>query len=65
MVENLVRKLPNPSNKYGVLPGAQYYSHLALTKTDILPTEKDYVFKILRDIDTSKAAGVTRFLEDF
>ena len=48
---------------------AQYYNHLALTrKFDLLPTEKDYVFKILRDIDTSKAAGVNRlpgrFLED-
>ena len=32
VVENLVSKLPNPSNKYGVLPVAQYYSHLALTK---------------------------------
>ena len=29
---NLVSKLPNPSNKYGMLSVAQYYSHLGLTK---------------------------------
>ena len=62
-------KLPNPSNKYGVLSVAQYYGHLGLTKTsDLLPTEKDYVLKILRDINTSKAAGIDRlpgrFLKD-
>ena len=62
MAENLVNKLLNPSYKYGVFPVAQYYSHLGLTKKfDLLPTEKDYVFKILRDIDTSKAAGINRF----
>ena len=38
---------------------AQYYSHLVLTKKfDLLSTEKDHVLKILRDIDTSKAAGI-------
>ena len=53
-----IDNLPNPSNKYGVLPVAQYYSHLGLTKKfDLLPTKK----RILRDIDTSKAAGINRF----
>ena len=28
LAENLVSKLPNPSNKYRVLSVAQYYSHL-------------------------------------
>ena len=69
MAENLVNKLLNPSYKYGVFPVAQYYSHLGLTKKfDLLPTERDYVFTILRDIDTSKAVGVNRlpgrFLKD-
>ena len=32
LADNLVSKLPNPSNKYGVLSVAQYYSHLRLTK---------------------------------
>ena len=69
LAENLVSKLPNPSNKYGVLSVAQYYSHLGLTKKfELLPTEKDYILKILRDIDTSKAAGIDRlpgrFLKD-
>ena len=61
LAENLVSKLPNPSNKYGVLSVAQYYSHLGLTKKfDLLPTEKHYVLKILRDIDTSKAADISK-----
>ena len=41
LAENLESKLPNPSNKYGVLSVAQYYSHLGLTKKfQLLPTEK-------------------------
>ena len=52
-----------------MLSVAQYYSHLGLTKKfDLLATEKDYVLKILRDVDTSKAAGIYRlpgkFLKD-
>ena len=59
-------KLPNPSNKYGLVSVAQYYSHLGLTKKfDLLPTEKDYIFKILRDMATSKAAGIDRLPERF
>ena len=60
-------KLTNPS--CGVLSVGQYYSHLGLTKKfDLLPIEKFYVLKILRDINTSKAAGINRlpgrFLKD-
>ena len=52
-----------------MLPVAQCYNHLGLTKNfETLPTEKDYIFKILRYIDTSKAAGFDRppgrFLKD-
>ena len=44
LAENLVSKLPNCSNKDGVLSVAQSYSHLGLTKKfDLLPTEKYYV----------------------
>ena len=62
-------KLPNPSNKYGVLSVAQYYSHLGLTKKfDLTTNKKDFVLKMFRDIDTSKAAGTDRlpgrFLKD-
>ena len=69
LAQNLARKLPSPSNKYGVLPVVQYYNHLGLTKKfELLPTEKGYILKILRDIDTSKAAGIGtlpgRFLID-
>ena len=61
LAENLVGKLPTSSNKYGALSVAQCYSHLGLTEEfDLLPTEKGYVLKILRDIDTSKAAGIDR-----
>ena len=61
LAEDLVSKLPNPSNKYGVLSVAQYYSHLGLTKQfDLLPTEKDYALKISRDINPLKAAGIVR-----
>ena len=59
MAENLRSKLSNPSNKISALSVAQYYSHLGLTKKfDLLPKEKDYILEILRDIDTSKAAGI-------
>ena len=55
--ENFVSKHSNSLNTYDVLSTGQYYDHLGLTKKfDLLTTEKDYVLKILRDIDTSKAA---------
>ena len=64
LAENLVIKLPNPSNKYGVLSVAQYYNHLGLTKkTDMQPRGKDSVFTILRDINVSKAADINRLPE--
>ena len=45
---------PNPSNKYGVLSVAQYYSHLGLTKKcDLLPTEAKPIFKKGRKTDVS------------
>ena len=69
LAKSLARKLSSPSNKYGLLSVAQYYSHLRPTKKfDLPPTEKYYVLKILRDIDNSKTAGIKklpgRFLED-
>ena len=55
--ENFVSKHPNSLKTYDVLSTGQCYDHLGLTKKfDLLTTEKDYVLKILRDIDTSKAA---------
>ena len=59
LAKNLVSKLSNPS--YGVLSVAQYYSHLGLNKKfDLLPTEKDYVLKNLRDINISNV----RFIKE-
>ena len=58
MAEILVSTLSNFSDKYGLLT----------KRFELLATEKDYILKILRDIDTSKAAGVDRlpgrFLKD-
>ena len=52
-------KFRNPSGKYCAISVAQYFSHLELTKKfDLLPTEKDYIIKILWDIDTTKTAGI-------
>ena len=49
-----------------MLSVAQCCSHLGLTKKfDLLPTEKDYVLKILRDVDTLKAAAINRLLGRF
>ena len=69
LAENHVSKLSNPSNKYGVLSVAQYYSHLRLSeKIHLLHTEKGLILKNLRDIDTTKVAGIYRlpgrFLKD-
>ena len=69
LAKNPLSKLPNPSNKYGVLSVAKYYRHLGLTKKfELLSTHKDYILKILREINTSKAAGIDRlpgrFLND-
>ena len=61
LVENLGRKLPNLSNKYGALSIAEYYSHLWQNKKiDLLQTEKDHTLQILRDIDITTAAGINR-----
>ena len=66
LVENLVSKLPNSSNKYGLLSVGQFYSHLGLnTRFDLLPTEKDYVLKIWGDTNTSKATGIDRLSRRF
>ena len=69
LAKTLMSKLPNPSIKYAAFSVAQYHCHLGLTKKiDLLPTEKDYILKVSRDIDTSKAAGIDRlpgrFLKD-
>ena len=61
MAEILGSKPSNSSNKYSVLSVDRYYSYLGLSKKfDLLPTKKDYILEILRDIDTTKAAGIYR-----
>ena len=59
-------ELPNSSKKYGVLSVVQHYSHSELTKKiDLISIEKDYILKILRDIDTKNAAVVGWLPGDF
>lgn len=61
LAENLVSQIPNTSNKYGVISVAQYYCHLGLTKKfGLIPTEKDYILKILRDTDNTKPVDIVR-----
>lgn len=56
-----MNKLPNPSDKYNLLSVARYGDNLGITKKfDLLPTEKDRILKILRDVDTLKPAGIDR-----
>ena len=51
LAETFLSQLLIPSNKYGVLSLAQYSTCLEMTKKfGLLPTEKDYILKILRDI---------------
>ena len=44
LAENLVSKLPNSSNKFGVLSVAQYYSHLGLTKKIWITTNRKRLY---------------------
>ena len=69
LAENIVGKFLSLSSKCSVFSFAQYYSDILLTKKfDLPPTEKNFVFKILRDINNSKADDVKRipgrFLKD-
>ena len=62
LAENLVNKLSNFSDKYGLLLVTRYYGNLGITKKfNLLSTEKDCILKILIDINTLKAAGVEMF----
>ena len=66
LAETLLSQLPIPSNKYGVLSLAQYSICLGMTKKfGLLPTEKDYILKILRDIDTNLSVSLNKFPDAF
>lgn len=57
--ENFASKLSNPSNKYGVLSVAQYYSHSGLSK-ELFYNQQEKNIHILTDIDTKKAPSIYR-----
>ena len=56
-----VAKLPRPSNKFGISSVCNYYQHIL----DLLPSKfkfsnvaEDFLLKLLKDMNTDKAAGI-------
>ena len=72
LVESFIVKLPDPSNKYNLESVFLYYSNFAFPKVLHLKyfrsTSEEKVFKILENVEISKAAGIDelhgRFLKD-
>ena len=59
LVKSLLIKLPNASNKYNIESVFQYYSKFIIEKPFHLTlTSQEEVFRIIRNIDISKAAGI-------
>lgn len=52
LAENLLSKLPNHSNTYGVPSVAQYYCHLELAENFIYYKQRKNIIKLLRGIET-------------
>ena len=66
MAETLLQKLPPPTQKYDIDSVKKFYKNLNITtKFQLKPTTKDFVLKLLKNIDISKAAGVKIFLKNF
>ena len=70
LANNLVSKLPDASKKFGLDSVKSYYKKLKLgdKKLQFEPINTEFILKILKNIDTSKAAGIDkisgRFLKD-
>ena len=69
LAESLLIKLPNAPNKYNIESVFQYYSKFIIEKPFHLSiTSQEEVFKIIQNIDISKAAGIDnlsgKFLKD-
>ena len=57
ITETLLEKLSHPPNKHGIDPINQFYKDLNITtKSQLKPTMK--MLKILKNIETSKAAAI-------
>ena len=69
LYESFLAKLPDPSNKYNLESVFLYYSNFAIPKVFLIKTtSEEKVFKIMENIEISKAAGIDkppgRFLKD-
>ena len=69
LAESLLIKLPNAPNKYNIESVFQYYSKFIIEKPFHLSiTSEEEVFKMMQNIDISKAAGIDnlsgKFLKD-
>ena len=70
LATNLVKKLPKPTNIYGMGSVERYYSHLNLKNRNfsLKATTSTVVLKLLEEINPSKAVGIDniggKFLKD-
>ena len=69
LAESFLAKLPDPSNKYNLESVLLYYSNFAIPEVfHIKSTSKEKVFKIMENIQISKAASIGKlpglFLKD-
>ena len=59
LAENLVLKLAKPPNNFGIQPVKNYYNECNLKKRLLFQNiESDKVFKMLKNLDESKAPGI-------
>ena len=66
LAESLLIKLPNAPNKYNIESVSQYYSKFIIEKPFHLSiTSEEEVFKIIHNIDISKAAGIDNLPGNF
>ena len=58
-----MQKLPPTPKKYGIDSVKHFYKDLNITtKFQLKPTTEDIVLKLLKNIDTSKGAGIDNLL---
>ena len=63
MEKALLQKVPPPPKIYGIDLVKHFYKDLSITtKFQLKPTTEDIVLKLLKNIDTSKAAGIDNLL---
>ena len=61
LAESFLAKLPDPSNKYNLESVFFYYSNFAIPEIfHIKSTLEEKIFKIMENIEISKAAGIDK-----